>query len=316
MDEFHVIDRFFRPLARGFAGALELRDDAAFISPPPGMQCVITTDMLQEGVHFFGHEKPSLIAKKALRVNLSDLAAKGAMPHCYFLTLGLDETITETWMADFAKGLEEDQAMYGIALAGGDTTRSKGTISISITAIGLVAEGKMLCRSGATPGDHLYVSGTIGDSAIGLALLKQELSLPPLMRNTPIERYYLPQPKIGLIPDLRYANAAMDISDGLFQDTRHLLEASGIGAEIRLESIPVSKAMQMVKTLSPSQFLPLMGGGDDYEILCSAPVSPGEHWTEIGIITPEKGLRLIDAAGSIIPAPSGYQHHLGRVVGP
>lgn len=317
LHEFDLIERYFRPLAKGFPGALDLRDDAALVRPPPGMQCVITTDMLQEGVHFFGHEKASHIAQKTLRVNLSDLAGKGAVPHCYFLSLGFDETVDEAWIADFAAGLVEDQAQYGIALAGGDTTRCKGMLSLSITAIGLVEEGKMLTRCGAKAGDMLYISGTVGDAALGLALLKGEFAgMPEQLREMAIERYYLPQPRTQLAASLHGATGGMDISDGIFQDTGHMLSASGVGAEVLLDAIPLSEAMRWIKRNEPARWLALLGGGDDYEILRSAPSLDNRHLTRIGRIVKGSGLHVLDSMGKPVTAPEGYRHGLGRVVGP
>lgn len=300
MNEFELIERCFRPLAADFPGALELADDAALLSPPPGHQLVVSADMLNEGVHFLGSEDPALIARKALRVNLSDLAAKGAEPWCYFLTLAIPAPLDEVWITRFCEGLAEDQREFGIALLGGDTTSTIGKISISITALGHVPEGMMLRRSGGNPGDILCVSGTLGDAAEGLRLLREDT--PP--SDPLVARYLLPQPRTALGLQLRgLASAAMDISDGLAQDLRHLCRASSVGAVVHAKSIPRAGA-----TLEQA-----LGGGDDYEILFAVPPekigSIPEGCTRIGRLTEGEEVAVLDAVGVKIPVRlAGWQH--------
>ena len=266
--EFELIDRYFRPLA-GRAG-LGLADDAALLPQEPNKEWVITTDMIVEGVHFLD-DPPEAIAAKALRVNLSDLAAKGAAPFAYLLSLGLGDGWTEAWVAGFAAGLARDQGRYGIDLIGGDTTRSGERTTISITAIGRLPAGGMVTRDGARVGDIVVVSGTIGDAALGLRARKGELrpkaagDLDHLLR-----RYLYPEPRVELAPALRrFAGAAMDVSDGLLGDLGKLCTASGVSAEINADQIPLSAAARAQLDRDPSLLPTVLNGGDDYEILCS-----------------------------------------------
>ncbi len=173
MDEFGIIARFFAPLARD-PGALALTDDAAIIPARPGFDLVVTTDQIAEGTDFFAHDSPSGVAKKALRVNLSDLAAKSALPEFYLLNIALPRRASEEWLGRFALGLAEDQQQYGISLLGGDTSATDGPLSIAVTAFGFLPQGTMVRRGGARAGDGVYVTGTIGDSGGGLAILKRE----------------------------------------------------------------------------------------------------------------------------------------------
>lgn len=319
MEEFDLIERYFRPLAQNFPGAFSLNDDAASIAVPHGEDAIVTTDMLLEGVHFFGKEPANLIAKKALRTNLSDLAAKAAKPLCYFLNIGLSDNVDEAWVALFAKGLAEDQAEFGISLAGGDTTHCRAGLIISITAVGTTPKGKMVRRYGAKANDLLCVSGTIGDAALGLAILKQEYpDMPKALRQLAIDRYHVPQPRISLGLTLRdVATSAMDISDGLFQDLGHLLKASGVGACLELDALPLSPAMQWLKENHPARWLELISSGDDYELLFTAQQAAPEGATRIGMITSGNNLRIEDGAGKVVtPSILGYRHRPGRDVGP
>ena len=168
MDEFQIIAGIFAPLAG--EGAFSLKDDAAVIAARPGFDLVVTTDAVAEGTDFFAFDPAPMVAQKALRVNLSDLAAKGAVPHAYLLNIALPPSTDMAWLRAFAHGLADDQAAFGISLLGGDTARTEGPLSIAVTAFGFVPEGRMLRRSGARPGDGVYVTGTIGDSGGGLAI--------------------------------------------------------------------------------------------------------------------------------------------------
>jgi thiamine-monophosphate kinase len=277
MNESDLIARYFAPLA-GPEG-LGLADDAAVLTPPPGCDLVLTADALVAGQHFFAEDPPDAIAAKALGVNLSDLAAKGAEPLGFLLSLALPPHWTEPFLAEFSRGLGEAARAAGIALLGGDTVATSGPLTLSITALGAVPLGKMIRRSGARPGNFLYVSGTIGDSALGLALRRTELGRgpsPPWAAGIDaaelIDRYLRPRPRLGLSPALRAcASAAMDVSDGLIGDLRAMMRASGASAEVDLRDIPLSAPAQAALAADSTLLDPLLTGGDDYEILCAVP---------------------------------------------
>lgn len=313
MDEFGLIRSFFAPLAKDFPGSLNLTDDAALIDVPAGQQMVVTKDAIVEGVHFLGSESPDLIARKLLRVNLSDLAAKGAKPLAYFLAIMLPRDAKSEWVEAFAKGLEQDQEQYGILLAGGDTTATTGVMSFSLTALGTVEKGKMLTRSGARPGDFIYVSGALGDSALGLASLQGKLpDLEPEDKAYLERRYLLPEPRLALGQALQgIATACMDISDGLVQDLGHLCAASGVRGEVEAQSIPASEAVWHAMEFSPALGMDIFTAGDDYELLFTAP--PGspvpQECTAIGIIREGSGAVVLDNYGKPMGFESkGYQH--------
>jgi thiamine-monophosphate kinase len=275
LSEFDLIATHFAPMAA--PGALSLLDDAAFLAPPAGHDLVLTKDMLVAGVHFFADDPPGMIAKKALRVNLSDLAAKGAEPLGFLLGLALPKDITDAWLAGFAYGLAEDAAAHAIPLQGGDTVRSSGPLMISVTAIGSVPAGRMVRRLAVQPGDALYVSGTIGNSAIGLQLRSQAeaewaRSLAEASRSWLLERYLLPEPRMVLAPAVQhFAHAAMDISDGFVGDLTKMLTGSGCGAEIGLAGIPLSAQVQEALRFNPALMETALTGGDDYELLVAVP---------------------------------------------
>lgn len=268
--EDSVIARHFKPLVTD-PGAFGLTDDAAVLKAF-GEDIVVTTDAIVEGVHFLSDDPPDTIAKKALRVNLSDLAAKGASPAGFVLTLALRE-IDETWLAAFARGLGEDTGAFNCPLLGGDTVSTPGPLMISITAFGRVPQGKMVRRSGAEPGDQVVVTGTIGDAALGLDILRNgrvaaALATDAASRNMLIGRYRVPEPRNALALAIRaHASAAMDVSDGLAGDLAKLCAASGASAVIDLPSIPVSPAATAVLAASAAGIEILISGGDDYEML-------------------------------------------------
>lgn len=270
--EDYLIARYFRPLATD-PGAFGLTDDAAVLKVL-GEDIVVTTDAIVEGVHFLPDDPPQTIAKKALRVNLSDLAAKGATPAGFVLTLALRK-VDESWLAAFARGLGEDTAAFNCPLLGGDTVSTPGPLMVSITAFGRVPEGKMIHRAGARPGDHVVVTGTIGDAALGLDLLKKgrvatALANDAASREVLIGRYRVPEPRNVLAPAIRaHAHAAMDVSDGLAGDLAKLCAASDVSAAIELAAIPVSKAASTALAAGVVSLDEIVSGGDDYEILCT-----------------------------------------------
>ena len=271
--EFALIGRYFAPLAAGFPGAYGLLDDAAVIAPLPGHELVAKTDAIVGGIHFALDDPPALIARKALRVNLSDLAAKGAVPRAYMLDLILPATVGEDWIAGFAGGLEHDQQIYGVHLIGGDTDSTPGPPTIAIMAFGDVAEGRMLRRGSARSADLLFVTGTIGDAALGLQAIRGALShLGAGEREVLVDRYRLPQPRVALGPRLvGLASATIDISDGLLADLAHLCEVSGLAACVDAHRVPLSPAARAALASQPALRADVLTGGDDYEILFTAP---------------------------------------------
>ncbi len=268
-DDF--IARHFKPLATT-PGALGLTDDAAFYTPPPGHDLVLTKDALVAGVHFFADDPAERIARKALRVNLSDLAAKGATPAGFLLALALPPKTSEEWVAAFARGLGDDIAHYNCPLFGGDTVRTPGPVTISITAFGLVPSGRMVRRAGAQPGDRVMVSGTIGDAALALRARRDGLAVPDAALAQLRERYQLPQPRTALAEAVRaHASAAMDVSDGLAGDLAKLCRVSGVSARVTLSDVPLSDAARAVVATDQALLETACTGGDDYEIVCAVP---------------------------------------------
>jgi thiamine-monophosphate kinase len=272
--EDKLIERFFKPLA-SHPGALALSDDAAFLSPPAGYDLVLTTDMTVAGAHFFEDDPADTIAKKALRVNLSDLAAKGAEPVGALLAISFPQGIDESWIANFARGLGEDCVAFACPLLGGDTTKTPGPLSISITAVGKVPSGKMVRRAGAKPGDLVVVSGTIGDAALGLRAIEGDTTLAQLSYDQLDylrARYRVPEPRTGLAPVLRrFANAAMDVSDGLVGDLAKLADVSGVSARIETATLPLSNAAHDALEFAKGYLDDILTGGDDYEVLAAVP---------------------------------------------
>lgn len=310
MDEFARIARFLAPLATE-PGAYSLRDDVASLSLPPGKQLVVTQDTLVEGIHFIGDEPPALLAKKALRVNLSDLAAKGAEPYGYLLSLSLPERCGDDWVEAFAQGLAEDQKAYGLSLLGGDSTGSPAPIVLTVTALGLAE--RTVRRDGAKPGDGLFVTGTIGDAYLGLKAVKGDIESHPFL----LSRYHLPQPRNTFAHAIaRYATASLDVSDGLLQDAAHIARESDIRVIIEADAMPLSDAAAAF----PLERLPLLSGGDDYELLFTAPAvaeadlrqaaaTAGIRLSRIGACTKGQGLELRQN-GQVMPLPDqlGWKH--------
>ena len=270
--EDSLIARYFMPLATE-PGAFGLSDDAAVLKAL-GQDIIVTTDAIVEGVHFLPDDPPQTIAKKALRVNLSDLAAKGATPAGFVLTLALRK-VDESWLAAFARGLGEDTSAFTCPLLGGDTVSTPGPLMISITAFGRVPEGRMIHRSGARPGDHVVVTGTIGDAALGLDILRKGRVATALANDTTsrdmlVGRYRMPEPRNALASAIRaHADAAMDVSDGLAGDLAKLCAASTVSATIELAAIPLSKGASTALKAGAVTLSEIVSGGDDYEILCT-----------------------------------------------
>ena len=313
MREQTIIDQLLRPLTANAPYALELRDDAALMHVPEGQHLVITTDMLQEGVHFLRDGTPSDIAWKALATNLSDVAAMGATPHSYQLAVALTAAQDESWLRAFCDTLLQMQQHFLCALSGGDTIRSNAALTISITAHGLVPMGQALFRTGAQVGDTLCVSGTLSDAAIGLAILQGKLrGIPDALATNAIARYWRPTPRLALGEALRgMATACMDISDGLMIDCKKLCIASRVGATIAYDALPLSDVGYYVKIHHPEWFARCISAGDDYELLCTLPshVNVPFGLTPIGKITEKQEVHLTQSDGTNVTlSHKGYEH--------
>jgi len=310
--EDKLIARHFAPLAT-HPGALGLSDDAAFITPPPGCDLVLKTDAIIGGVHFLAEDAAHTVASKALRVNLSDLAAKGARPLGYLLALALPKEIGDDWLADFANGLRGDAVLFDCPLFGGDTDRTPGPITISIAMFGSVPEGTMVRRAGARPGERVFVSGSIGDAALGLRLRQGaawKLSEP--QRQHLLSRYLLPLPRNALAEAVRlHASAAMDVSDGLAGDLAKLCRASRVAAEVEVARVPLSDAAQAAVAGDRNALESALTGGDDYEIVCTVPPGKAAAFraaaqkaqvavSEIGQIGAGAGARFIGGDGQAL----------------
>lgn len=313
--EFALIARHFRPLAGD--GALDLSDDAALLDPPPGRQLVLAADAMVAGVHFLPDDPPATIGRKLLRVNLSDLAAMGAAPLGYLMTCGFAQGTDDAWIAAFVEGLAHDQVEFGLRVLGGDTVATPGPATFSLTIIGTVAPGAALRRAGARPGDEVWVSGTIGDGALGLLALTGRLPPDPELAD----RYRLPRPRLALGQALAgIARAAMDVSDGLVQDLGHLARAADCAAEIRADAVPLSAPARRVLAADPAQRGRILSGGDDYELLFAADPADAPRVlaaaaaaqtpvARIGRFLDGQGVRVLDSAGMPLVLPSGGWSH-------
>ena len=324
-DQLHgeeAIIALLAPLTDGYPGAFGLKDDCALLSPPPGTELVLKTDPIAEGVHFLPGGAPEDIAWKALAVNVSDLAAKGAAPLGYLMALSFPEAPTHAWMAQFVEGLRAAQTRFGCHLIGGDTDRRPGPITVSITAIGTVEQSKMVRRTTALPGCTLFVSGTIGDAALGLALARDTAlaaawGLSPAEAEHLLRHYRRPEPRLALAPVLRqYAAAAMDLSDGLIKDLERMLCGSGVAGRLRAGDVPLSEPARKVVAREPERLAQLLTAGDDYEVLTAVPgprtlcdafrsaaSAAGVPVTEVGIVGPSAWPQ--DGRGLLVEGPDG-----------
>ncbi len=320
LGEFERIARFFAPLAA--PGAFGLRDDAAFLPGPDGDDYVLTADTIVEGVHYRPGDPPMQVAQKLLRVSLSDLAAKGARPVGYLLTTSLPVSRDDAWLEAFATGLHADQARYGIGLLGGDSTATRGPTVLSLMALGRVSAGCGILRGGARPGDVVYVSGTLGDAALGLQVLEGAIpGLDVADAAFLADRYRLPQPRLDLGMKLvGLATAMADVSDGLLADLGHIADVSGVAAIVEAERVPLSAAARAAIARAPAHREAPFSGGDDYELVFAAPAGAGQALaalardldlsiTAIGRFDPGEAVRLVDGEGLAIPiASTGWRH--------
>ena len=313
MGEFDLIARYFtRPVQRAVLG---VGDDCALLAPAPGTHLAISSDMLVEGRHFFADVDPEALGHKALAVNLSDLAACGARPLAFTLALALPR-VDEAWLTGFSRGLLALADTHGCELVGGDTTQ--GPLNICITVFGEVPAGQALLRSGACPGDDIYVSGTLGDARLALEALRGHLPLPPDLLALARLRLERPTPRVALGLALRgVASSAMDVSDGLLGDLSHILKASGVGARIDTHITSNLIAACAYASSATSQFdskivyQATLAGGDDYELVFTAPparrdavaaasLAGNTPVTRIGTVLAESGLQLVDAQGHLL----------------
>lgn len=322
--EFEVIARYFAPLAARAPGAAGLRDDGAVFEPTPGRDLVMSVDAMVAGVHFRPDDPPETVGRKLLRVNLSDLAAMGAAPRGYLLAAAFGGKIDEAWIAAFARGLARDQEIFHIDLYGGDTVATPGAPTFSLTAFGEVEPGRVLRRSGARGGDAVYVSGTIGDGALGLKALSGALpGADEAARAALAARYQLPEPRVALglaLGERGLASAAIDISDGLVADLGHIARTSGLGAVVDAAAVPTSAAAARVLAHEPELRQAILTGGDDYELLFTADPSVATELlelseyldlalTRIGSMEPGRGVRVVDAAGREVSLSNGGWTH-------
>jgi len=306
MDEFGIISRYFAPLAG--EGAFGLKDDAALIAARPGFDLVVTTDAISEGTDFFAFDPANTIAQKALRVNLSDLAAKGAEPFAYLLNLSLPHSIAPDWLAAFAEGLGRDQHEFGVSLLGGDTGATDGPLSIAVTAFGYVPQGKMIRRAGARVGDAVYVTGSIGEAGGGLAIFKREKhSLSDGERDQLTACYRVPEPPVSFAADLRQiAHAAVDVSDGLIADLGHIASASAVCIVVEGEQVPLTVPLRAL--WGEHTLLRAVTAGDDYQIAFTAPPGLEGPFTRIGRVEEGEGVEFLIAGRKAELPSGGYRH--------
>ncbi len=322
-DEFETISALFRPLTTGAPAALGLQDDAAVLAPRPGEDLVVTADALVEGVHFLPDDPLDLVARKLLRVNLSDLAAKGAEPVAYLLTLAWSPRCGWAEREAFAAGLAHDQAEFGVRLIGGDTVSTPGPLTAGVTAFGRVAMGRAVLRTGARPGDRLFVSGTVGDGWLGLMAARGKLAgIDAAHVATLAARYRLPEPRLALTPALlAHARAAADVSDGLIADVANIAQASGVAATVVLDRLPLSDGARawLDRHDGEAARVALATGGDDYEIVCAvrpdradafvaAAAQADVPMTEIGGFSAGEGVSATLSGAPVALGRTGWRH--------
>ncbi|MBO6825712.1 MAG: thiamine-phosphate kinase [Sneathiella sp.] len=320
--EFKIIEQIFRPLAASHPGTFNLTDDAAIFSPPSGKDLVVTKDAMVAGVHFLENDNPQNIARKLLRTNLSDIAAMGGKAYGYLLATAWPQDLDIQWVRDFAAGLADDQRIYGVTLMGGDTVKTPGPMTLSLTLFGTVPKGQRLLRSGANVGDLICVSGTIGDAALGLKAVLGEI--PDISKNDSDfleNRYYLPRPRCLLGPRLLdLATSCLDVSDGLLADLGHIVSCSAVSGQLSIADIPLSDSVKTVLNAGQASFQDILSGGDDYELLftipsrkrdelqrleneCAVPISV------IGKVKAGDGVHVLDENGALMSfARTGWQH--------
>ena len=305
MNEFSLIEKYFAPLSRD-----GLINDGALIDVPEGCELAISTDVLNEGVHFPFDAYPEQIARKALRVNLSDLASMGARPLCYQLGLALPKSCNEEWIASFSKTLDEEQKEFGLFLSGGDTTSTKAGLSISITVMGLVKKGQAWTRSGAKEGDLIVLTGAVGDALLGLRVIQNELFSDD--SEFLCDRYYRPQPRLDFIGMQKYVNACADISDGLLADLNHIANHSGLCAHLDMANFTFSKAAQTLIDAEAVKPEDLLCGGDDYELVMAVSPENIAHFSGVQVIGHFKegqGVELHDGQGQKVNVKNmGWSH--------
>jgi len=322
--EFELIARYFAPLAAGAPGAFGLTDDVAAVDIGPDEQLVVKTDAIVAGVHFLPADPPDLIARKLLRVNLSDLAGKGARPLGYLMTCCFPNDLDEAWLARFVDGLAADQREFGLPLLGGDTAATPGPLTLSATALGAIAKGRLPRRGAARVGDAVLVSGSLGDGALGLDVQRQAFpEIDAAGRDYLINRYRLPQPRFSLgraLVEAGIVHAAMDISDGLLADLGHICSTSRVGATIEWSRLPLSAPAMRLVTARPELRERIVAGGDDYELLLTVaaadvPVALSLAQRERGALTPighitaGSDLRIVDeSGGEMAIGRTGYRH--------
>ena len=318
--EDRLIADYFKPLAT-HSGALGLTDDAAFLTPAPGTDVVLKTDAIIGGVHFFAEDDARDVARKALRVNLSDLAAKGATPLGFLISLALSQDTGAKWLERFALGLRQDAEAFACPLFGGDTVRTPGPVMVSVAMFGSVPTGAMVCRAGARPGHRVFVSGSIGDAALGLVLRQGATwNLTSAQRDHLFARYLLPQPRNALADAVRaYATAAMDVSDGLAGDLAKLCRVSGVAAKIDVAAVPLSEAVRAAIAIDPALRETALTGGDDFEVLCTVPEAMAEAFrsaaqaarvpvADIGVIEAGEGAHFFDAGRELTFKRLAFSH--------
>lgn len=320
LGEFGLIDRIAAAIADKPSVKIGIGDDAAAVEPAPGHLTLMTSDMLLEGVHFdLSLSDPRSLGRKSLAVNLSDLAAMGAKPKFYLLSLAIPQSLNLEFLDDFISGMMQCSDQFGVTLIGGDTCASKGGLAISVTAIGEQLPELVVRRSGARPGDLIFVTGTLGDSALGLELLRHGERAEPL-----VSRHLDPEPRVTAgvaLAEAGLATAMIDISDGLIADLGHILENSGVGAVVDLAALPLSNQYrEMIMRFAEDCFSLALGGGEDYELVFTAPHLLKDRVfscmkachvavSMIGEITAGNRLAITTADGSVYqPRHKGYNH--------